>query len=190
MPLWKIIISSFVSALGRKVWREENIWKPHKGKRTCFVFDTKEELQNSLFGELEREENIVFVSNSKKRVDVISSMAKNRGVQTLSYTSDSNSCIVTEDWNKCQLLAFSPTISAGVSYEQKHFESCFSHFTSLSAGAHRFRSNAGKGSRPQKEPNLCFRQTGKVKRNNIEGKTCPKYRKERRGKLSGLWFTF
>lgn len=129
-------VCEFVERLGRKVWREENTFMPHKGKTTCFLLDTKEASQNVLFSALEKDENVVFVSNSKKRVDVVSHVASRKGIDTLSHTSDSNEHIDTTEWGKYQLLAFSPTISAGVSYEEKHFDSCHAHFTSLSAGAH------------------------------------------------------
>lgn len=129
-------ICEFVESLGRKVWREENTFMPHKGKTTCFLLPSKESSQEFLFSALENKENVVFASNSKRRVDVMSSVARDRGVETITHTSDSKGTVDTKEWGKYQLLAFSPTISAGVSYEEKHFDSCHAYFTSSSAGAH------------------------------------------------------
>lgn len=129
-------ISDFVTSLGRKVWKEENTFMPHKDKTTCYLLPSKESSQEFLFSALENKENVVFASNSKRRVDVMSLVAKDRNVKTTAHTSDSKGPIDTKEWGKCQLLAFSPTISAGVSYEEKHFDSCHAYFTSSSAGAH------------------------------------------------------
>ncbi|ALH06699.1 putative helicase [Port-miou virus] len=129
-------VCDFVKSFGKTIWKEENTFLPHKGKTTCFLLPSKETSQEFLFSSLENKENVVFVSNSKRRVDVMSFVARDRGIKTITHTSESKATVDTKEWGKCQLLAFSPTISAGVSYEEKHFDSCHAYFTSSSAGAH------------------------------------------------------
>ncbi|ALX27631.1 hypothetical protein GMAR_ORF257 [Golden Marseillevirus] len=133
-------IPKLFRALGRRTWCVENSWKPHQDKTSMKIFTSEKMAKQRLFSGLGQGKNIVFVSNSKKEVDAVCELAKKKGFdRILKYTSETKkeTCgILVDDWDKYQLVAYTPTISAGVSFEKKHFHECHAHFVSSSANAY------------------------------------------------------
>lgn len=126
--------------LGRKTWCIQNDFLPQENKTTVHILPSEKDSKKCLFQSLKEGKNIVFVSNCKKEVDAVCELAKSRGIERiLKYTSETkkeNSGILVDDWDQYQLVAYTPTISAGVSFEKKHFHECHAHFVSSSASAH------------------------------------------------------
>ncbi|AMQ10530.1 putative helicase [Brazilian marseillevirus] len=133
-------IPKLFQSLGRETWCIENTWKPHEEKTHMKVFASEKMAKQRLFSGLSQGKNIVFVSNSKKEVDAVCELAKKRGFdRVLKYTSETkkeNLGISVDDWDEYQLVAYTPTISAGISFEKKHFHECHAHFVSSSANAY------------------------------------------------------
>ena len=84
---------------------------------------------NAAFGRLRAGENVVFVSNIKTLVVALVEAFKQTeefaGLEFKAYYGDGPTklkCAATE-WKGLRLLAYSPTITAGVSFEEHHFHS-------------------------------------------------------------------
>lgn len=126
--------------LGRKTWCIQNDFLPHENRTSLHIFPSEKDSKKCLFQSLEEGKNVVFVSNCKKEVDAVCELAKTRGIERiLKYTSETkkeNSGVSVSDWDQYQLVAYTPTISAGISFEKKHFYECHAHFVSTSANAH------------------------------------------------------
>ncbi|BAU80052.1 replication [Tokyovirus A1] len=121
--------------LGLKCHVVKNEFKAHT-QRTCFVCPDFEEFKNSLIHDLERGMKLCFASSSKKKLQIICKEAELLDYKVLWYTGDGNSEEVwLESWKNYDLVAYSPTISAGVSYEEKHFDKVYGYFSSRSCPA-------------------------------------------------------
>tara|TARA_R110000803_G_C11986119_1_gene321318 strand:+ start:293 stop:3589 length:3297 start_codon:yes stop_codon:yes gene_type:complete len=79
-------------------------------------------LGGTILNKLKDGKRCVLVCGSKKLSDGIAILCKD---YKISYYSSSNplpnGCNVNEVWNKCQLLIYTPTVTAGISYTNKDF---------------------------------------------------------------------
>lgn len=124
-----------VKLLGLKCHVIKNEFKAHT-QRTCFVCPDFEEFENSLIQDLAKGKKLCFASSSKKKLQIICKEAESLDYKVLWYTGDGKSEEVwLESWKNYDLVAYSPTISAGVSYEEKHFDKVYGYFSSHSCPA-------------------------------------------------------
>ncbi|ALX27479.1 putative origin of replication binding protein [Golden Marseillevirus] len=128
-------VSETLQRLGIPTYTIKNTFKAHTS-RTCFVSQDFVEFKTSLLDDLVSGTKICFASSSKKKLELVCKEAETLGHSVLWYTGDGKSEDVwISSWDKYDLVAYSPTISAGVSYEQKHFDKMYGYFSSRSCCA-------------------------------------------------------
>ncbi|ALH06860.1 putative replication origin-binding protein [Port-miou virus] len=128
-------ITDALQRLGVPTFVAKNEYKAHT-HRTCFVSSDFVEFKESLLEDLVSGLKICFTSSSKKKLRVVCKEAEILGHSVLWYTGEGKSEDVwLENWKDYDLVAYSPTISAGVSYEERHFDKVYGFFTSRSCCA-------------------------------------------------------
>ena len=109
----------------------------HKDKvRIAYASDA--DFKERFLGLLREGVNVFLVSNSKRIIDEMSATARGEGFSTKSITSDScvgSSGNITADWNQYNVVAISPRIIAGISFEKEHFGATMGIFTPRSCCA-------------------------------------------------------
>lgn len=124
-----------LARLGIPTFVIRNEFKAHT-ERTCFVSEDFLEFKEKLLGDLVSGLKICFASSSKKKLEIICKEAETLGHSVLWYTGDGKSEDVWLDkWKEYDLVAYTPTISAGVSYEERHFDKMYGYFSSWSCCA-------------------------------------------------------
>ncbi|AHC54807.1 replication [Tunisvirus fontaine2] len=124
-----------LARLGISTFVIRNDFKAHTA-RTCLVSPDFLEFKSSLLDDLVSGLKICFASSSKKKLEVVCKEAETLGHSVLWYTGDGKSQDVWLDgWDKYDMVAYTPTISAGVSYERKHFDKMYGYFSSWSCCA-------------------------------------------------------
>nr|WRK65556.1 origin of replication binding protein [Marseillevirus futianmevirus] len=125
----------FFEKLGAPCYVSRNEYKAHS-KKKVFVSPNFLEFKEKLLDELSDGKKICFPCSSKKKLLLVCHEAKEAGHKVLWYTGDGKSEDVwLEEWNQYDLVAYTPTISAGVSYEEKHFDKVYGYFSSRSCCA-------------------------------------------------------
>jgi hypothetical protein len=93
---------------------------------------------------IDRGENIVIVSNSKMKLKCTHELIRREHptIPMEIYTADTDAAKrnahmerVNECWVNYRVILYSPTITAGVSFEQKHFDQIYAIFTNKSCDA-------------------------------------------------------
>ncbi|AIT54776.1 replication [Melbournevirus] len=121
---------------GRKVHVVVNEHKAHVGK-TCTILPSVEELCLAAQRSLKDGENIVVAMTSEKKLHVLCDMLEEEpGMEgkILRYTADTmnGEPVDASTWKNYRVVAYTSCITAGVSFEEKHFDRVFFYFTSLS----------------------------------------------------------
>ncbi|AMQ10725.1 putative replication origin-binding protein [Brazilian marseillevirus] len=128
-------VTDVLQRLGIPTYVIKNEFKAHTS-RTCFVSRDFLEFKTSLLDDLISGLKICLASSSKKKLEIICKEAETLGHSVLWYTGDGKSEDVWLDkWKDYDLIAYSPTISAGVSYEEKHFDKVYGYFSAWSCCA-------------------------------------------------------
>ncbi|AQM73416.1 replication [Noumeavirus] len=121
--------------LGASCYVSRNEHKAHTNKK-LFVSPTFLEFKERLLDELANGKKICFPCSSKKKLLVVCKEAQELGYRVLWYTGDGASENAwLEQWDEYDMVAYTPTISAGVSYEQEHFDKVYGYFSSRSCCA-------------------------------------------------------
>lgn len=116
----------------------ENTYKRHsdieiinyKNKIGVFVNDIIENLKEN--------RKIVLPTNSKKFLDNLYKEIKlifKEEKKCLFLTSENSDDINLENWSNYDIVGYTPTIVAGISYEKKHFDKIFAYFINSSSCA-------------------------------------------------------
>ena len=118
----------------------QNTYIRETNRRVYFMDDTNEQGQIShILSLLSKKKKIVCPCSSKTFVDTLYETAKKiyPNLRIKKYNSESSrvelyadSMNPNEAWSDLDLLIYSPTISAGVSFEGKHFDVCIGIFES------------------------------------------------------------
>lgn len=121
---------------GRKVHVVVNEHKAHVGK-TCTILPSVEELCLVAQRSLKDGENVVVAMTSEKKLHVLCDMLEEEpGMEgkILRYTADTmnGEPVDASTWKNYRVVAYTSCITAGVSFEEKHFDRVFFYFTSLS----------------------------------------------------------
>ncbi|ALX27461.1 hypothetical protein GMAR_ORF86 [Golden Marseillevirus] len=112
-----------------------NEFKAHKDKKVQ-IHSGFLEFKEKLFEDLKKGTKICFASSSKKKLELLCREAKAKEFRVLWYTGEGKSENVwLSQWKNYDLVAYTPTISAGVSYEEKHFGKVYGYFSSRSCCA-------------------------------------------------------
>ncbi|ALX27656.1 hypothetical protein GMAR_ORF282 [Golden Marseillevirus] len=121
--------------LGVPCYVVRNEYKAHTNKKLS-VAASFLEFKKKLLQELSDGKKICFPSSSKKKMMLLCREAQDMGHRVLWYTGDGKSEEVwLSEWKNYDLVAYTPTISAGVSYEEKHFDKVYGYFSSRSCCA-------------------------------------------------------
>ncbi|BAU79923.1 replication [Tokyovirus A1] len=112
-----------------------NEHKAHSDKKVL-VLDGFLEFKEALLRDLAKGNKICFASSSKKKLQNICKEAEFLDYKVLWYTGEGQSENVwLESWKDYDLVAYTPKISAGVSYEETHFDKVYGYFSSRSCCA-------------------------------------------------------
>jgi hypothetical protein len=112
----------------------------------CTVLHKKEKLIKTIKQFLSDGKKLVIPTNSKKFCKQITKIINNEfpSLKVLSIypenkkqnnTNQIEENITTEDWVNYDVLTYTPTICAGISFEKLHFNTCIAYFTNKSCNA-------------------------------------------------------
>lgn len=122
----------------RKIKLIWNTYKKHH-KIKIFNYDNKISIfENNIVNSLEKGENIVLATNQKnflKNIEKIINTKCNRTIKCKFLNAENSDDINLEKWDNYNIVGYTPTIVAGISFEKEHFTKCFGYFTSSSAPA-------------------------------------------------------
>lgn len=156
----------YISTYRKKINFIINNYNIHKDKKIVNYGNDEIGIINKIKKSLDNNENIVIASNSKEKLRVINNILYN----DKKYNKLKHLCIIKEskekyninEWNKVRILSYSPSIVAGVSFTEKHYDRFFGLFCNSSAIAEmsiqqmfRVRNISSN------EYNLCFTVSGK-----------------------------
>ena len=125
----------FFSELGRTCYVVENLYKPMQNL-TCYFHTIKEGLTKYLLNLLDKNKKIVIPSNSRKFIDTLYELlTKKYPNKKIGKITKYSSFIPPKEWGEYDVLMYSPTITAGISFVKKHFDERVAYFTNNSASA-------------------------------------------------------
>jgi hypothetical protein len=110
------------------------IMNEYIGTKKKFMFNSNYDLRcHKILEDIKRKNNIVIICLSKNTLDEIYKMItdKIKNVQIIRYTSMTDDeqkrllANVNEEWIKYQVVIYSPTIEAGVDFNQVHFNKIY-----------------------------------------------------------------
>lgn len=127
----------YIQSFKRSIKYIINIYTIHNKKkiynygtnRTAFLDEFKNSIDNG--------QNVVVASNNKKMIEFIDNILVNeyKDVKKLIIKKENNLNYDLNQWNKVQVLCYTPSIVAGISYTEKHFDKMFGIFCNSSATA-------------------------------------------------------
>ena len=91
----------------------------------------------NIYNEVDKGKKIVVCSNTKKFTEEVQTFlkSKNNNIQVMVYNSDTKDSVVAKHsrdphkhWNEYDVVIYSPTITAGVSYELDYFDQLVAYF--------------------------------------------------------------
>lgn len=128
---------NYLLLFDRKIHYVLNTYTMHSNKKiynynmnkTGFIENIKKSIENG--------ENIVIASNNKEMLKFLNNLLENfySDVKKLFIYKENKNEYDLNQWNKVQVLAYSPSIVAGISYIEKHFDKVFGIFCNTSSTA-------------------------------------------------------
>ena len=96
----------------------------------CNIYNVAEKVIEKIFHLLDNGKNIVIPTNSKSRAKKLEKIIakKYKNVSILRIDSE-NGFTPIEEWTKYNILIYTPTVTAGVSFDKEHFHSLCGFFT-------------------------------------------------------------
>jgi hypothetical protein len=90
---------------------------------------------NKVIKDIENNKKIYICSNSKSHILFYENILKNKfsGKKISCITSDNAEFFDIDDWDDSDIVLYSPSITAGISYEKKRFDTCYGFFINISA---------------------------------------------------------
>lgn len=90
---------------------------------------------NNINKDLQNNKKIYICSNSKTHIlffeDILKKKFSNKVISCV--TSENAEEFNLEEWDKSDIVLYSPSITAGISYEKKRFDTCYGFFINISA---------------------------------------------------------
>jgi hypothetical protein len=157
---------NYIASFNRRIHYIINTYTIHSDKKIINYNNDEIGIINTIKKSLDNGENIVIASNSKTKLRIINNILYNED----KYSHLKHLCIMKEskdkynldEWKKVRILSYSPSIVAGVSFTEKHFDRFFGFFCNSSAISEmsvqqmfRVRNISSN------EYNLCFTTSGK-----------------------------
>lgn len=127
----------YLSLFNRNISYTKNTYSIHKNKKIVNFNNNNIAFYDKIKKCLKNNENIVIASNSKEELRNIYNIIElfDNNIKKQFILKESKIKYDINSWNKYQVLAYSPTIVAGVSYTEKHFDRFFGIFCNSSATA-------------------------------------------------------
>lgn len=108
---------------------------------------------NTMYQELERGKRIVIPTNSKQEAQVIEKFVQEKfpSKKVMAYSSATDMTLRTEHfanvdryWGNLDVLIYTPTVSAGISFEKSRFDLVFGYFNDMSCPVEDCRQMLGR----------------------------------------------
>lgn len=109
----------------------------HKNKSVTMYGNDFQLFYNRMIESLRKKEKIVICTNSKIKLNYFEDRIKKEfeNIKCLFIDGDHEVDYKVEDWKSMDVVGYTPTITAGVSFEAKNFDRCFGYFISGSSSA-------------------------------------------------------
>lgn len=109
----------------------------HKNKKIYNYQNNLGLFFNKIKEDLDNNKRIVICANSKTHILFFEELIKKNfpDKQTFSVTSDNADDFIIDEWDTADVILYSPSITAGISYEKIRFDTCYGFFINISATA-------------------------------------------------------
>jgi hypothetical protein len=123
--------------LNRKIYYVENKYEKHNDK---IIYNYENKIGvfvESLLDNIKKGKKIIVPTNSKNFLNNLEKKIKCNlpNIKCKFLDADNSDDINLENWNDYDIVGYTPTIVAGISYEMFHFDKCFGYFINISAPA-------------------------------------------------------
>lgn len=125
----------YIKLFNRNIEYIINKYTIHSEKKVFNYGTNITEFENQIRKSIEKKENIVIATNNKKMLNFIDNILVNnyKQIKKLFIKKESKSMYELDKWKDVQVLGYTPSIVAGVSYTEKHFNKCFGLFCNTSS---------------------------------------------------------
>lgn len=109
----------------------------HKNKKIYNYQNNLGLFFNKIKEDLNNNKRIVICANSKTHILFFEELIKKNfpDKRTFSVTSDNADNFIIDEWDTSDVILYSPSITAGISYEKNRFDTCYGFFINISATA-------------------------------------------------------
>lgn len=120
----------------KHIYYMENEYEKHKDK-IIYKYNNKVGVFiKSLMNNLKNNKKIILATNSKNFLNTLEiNMRKYPEIKYKFLNKDNSDDINLDNWNEYNIVGYTPTIVAGISYEKMHFDKCYGYFINSSAPA-------------------------------------------------------
>lgn len=127
----------YIKSFNRKIHYIINEYSIHKDKKIYNYASNLTGFISEMRKCIKKGENIVIASNNKKKINFINDILVNEfpKIKKLIIKKENNLNYDLNQWKSVQILAYTPSIVAGISYTEKHFDKMFGIFCNTSATA-------------------------------------------------------
>jgi hypothetical protein len=135
--LFSLDIIEYIKEIRNDLVFIENTYKLHKDKKVINYKNNIGIFQNTILDYLKNNKKIIICTNSRKFLRAIEKFIKKIFKNKKSYYYDGvkDYILYLNDWNDADIVGYTPTITAGISFEDKHFDSVFGYFINTSSPA-------------------------------------------------------
>lgn len=128
---------NYIKSFNRNIHYTINTHSIHKNKKIYNYGSNLTGFVNEIKKSIKKGENIVIASNNKKKINFINDILVNEfpKIKKLIIKRENNLNYDLNQWKSVQVLAYTPSIVAGISYTEKHFDKMFGIFCNSSATA-------------------------------------------------------
>lgn len=128
---------NYIQIFNRKIHYIINDFSIHSDKKICNYGTNITEFEKQIRVSIDKKENIVIATNNKKMLNYIDNMLVNnyKNVSKLMIKRENKTMYDLEQWKHVQVLGYTPSIVAGISFTEKHFNKCFGLFCNASSTA-------------------------------------------------------
>lgn len=115
----------------------ENTYKMHKDKKIINYDNNFGPFIDNIRKQLSDNKKIIVCSNSKKKIRFIKNIVDKeyKNKKGIFVDADSENKYNIDEWDTADIVGYTPTITAGISYENIRFDTCFGYFVNSSSCA-------------------------------------------------------
>lgn len=121
----------------RKIKYIHNTYEKHDDKNIFLYGNSIGSFTEKIINEIKKGNKLIIPTNSKNFLNNLEKkiLSNIKNVKIKFLDANNSDDINLDNWNNYDVVGYTPTIVAGVSYEDKHFDKCFAYFVSISAPA-------------------------------------------------------